>query len=294
MTSGETTEYWQNFWINMLPSSKPFDQPVEALKGFIAHINRFKPDNEVNQKEKDLINTIIHRGFDGFDPKRIWVSQNLERKIAEFLAEDSLRERLIATCHKIGLGQADQFYCVGTHTGCIWLSVRGGYMYYIMFNSNEQLYCISQAKFRAEEYEKYPFEIEPVFFDLEPIEKVLSEKVTEQEAMKRVNTGMTLVFMFLHFVDINEVTVAPGAKYKPAKYAPVKNNTKRPFIVADVNWSQPLEVKGHAVRGHYRMQPYGEKRTKVKLIYIEPFVKGTHIRRAGKDRLNDTNTENQP
>lgn len=70
------------------------------------------------------------------------------------------------------------------------------------------------------------------------------------------------------------------------KYEPVKNDSKIPFTVADVNWAfQTDRDTPFSVSGHYRLQRYGPGWQNAKLIYIEPFEKHGFHKKAGKDRF---------
>lgn len=72
-------------------------------------------------------------------------------------------------------------------------------------------------------------------------------------------------------------------KYKSAKGAAIKNLTQSDLLIADINWSYDVERNvPFSVSGHYRMQPCGPSRSKLKLIWVEAFQKKGYKRKAGK------------
>lgn len=87
------------------------------------------------------------------------------------------------------------------------------------------------------------------------------------------------ILTYLMFGEITE-------KYMPAKTKARKgltvifNNSKLNITFCDTLWKQRVCTEGFKVRGHFRLQPYGEKRGKVRLIWIEEFEKQGYNRKA--------------
>ena len=63
----------------------------------------------------------------------------------------------------------------------------------------------------------------------------------------------------------------------------VTNKAPFPITYLDCSWLKTIvRTEGFLVRGHFRLQPYGEGRLERKLIYIEPFQKHGYTRTAKK------------
>lgn len=61
----------------------------------------------------------------------------------------------------------------------------------------------------------------------------------------------------------------------------VTNKAPFPITYLDCSWLKTIvRTEGFLVRGHFRLQPCGEKRLERKLIYIEPFQKHGYTRTA--------------
>lgn len=58
------------------------------------------------------------------------------------------------------------------------------------------------------------------------------------------------------------------------------NNSKLNIIFCDTLWKQRISTEGFKVRGHFRLQPFGECMKKRKLIWIEEFEKKGYNRKA--------------
>lgn len=91
--------------------------------------------------------------------------------------------------------------------------------------------------------------------------------------------------MLLYFIDkcdIESVMVAPKQKVKiDGGYKFYNESGKSAIKVLDARWYRELIIKSpFAVTGHLRFQPYGEGRSKRKLIFIEPYEKKGYHRKA--------------
>ena len=96
------------------------------------------------------------------------------------------------------------------------------------------------------------------------------------------------ILAYLYYGDITTKFLIPKAKTKINSFSYFSNNTKIPITYVDSLWKQRISVDGFQVRGHFRMQPYGEGRTKRKLIWIEEFSKEGYNRRATKEIDNES------
>ena len=96
------------------------------------------------------------------------------------------------------------------------------------------------------------------------------------------------ILAYLYYGDITTKFLLPKAKIKINSFSYFSNNAKIPITYVDSLWKQRISVDGFQVRGHFRMQPYGEGRTKRKLIWIEEFSKEGYNRRATKEINNES------
>ena len=82
------------------------------------------------------------------------------------------------------------------------------------------------------------------------------------------------VITFLEMTDPTLKIVYPKSKIREG-FVTYKNHTNLPYTLVTTNWNQHVIRIGETdVRGHYRLQPYGEGRLKYKYIYIQPFKRG--------------------
>ena len=268
----------------MLNNHPHFTNPQATLQSLIDRTNAFPAHTPADQGEKQRTLSFFAEGFASYqNPKRMWLSENFLKKVHLFFEDSQNTQKLLNTCRKIGFSNFSTAYCLGSSGGMILINILHNSLYYVTYGETGALHTIGQATF-APEGSSLPFSINVFYYDRAASKFAVEEKEEDDRQMAMTtNVGVCLLLTFLHFVEVKEVVMAPGQKYRPAKYEPVKNLNKRDFTVVDVSWDQPVEVPGFAVKGHYRMQPFGEKRQKVKLIYIQPFMKEGYTRKAGKD-----------
>jgi hypothetical protein len=101
------------------------------------------------------------------------------------------------------------------------------------------------------------------------------------------------LLMFIEMTKTEVVKVAPQQKVVYGKGGDDKlfNDTglNNVFLV-NATWNKIIVVQGDfKVRGHFRVQPCGVGRKDYKLIWIEEFMKGSFVRRAGKEISNESN-----
>lgn len=84
---------------------------------------------------------------------------------------------------------------------------------------------------------------------------------------------------YLIFGEITEKNLPPNAKADIGG-ARFLNNSKLNVTFCDTLWKQRINIDGFKVRGHFRLQPHGEKSKKRKLIWIEEFEKQGYNRKA--------------
>lgn len=93
--------------------------------------------------------------------------------------------------------------------------------------------------------------------------------------------------VFLKYAEIETKHLPPKSKVKDGKKQH-KNETNSTVTILDSTWFTTL-VKSDAfkVRGHFRLQPYGEGRKERKLIWINDFQKSGYTAPARKLNNND-------
>ena len=93
---------------------------------------------------------------------------------------------------------------------------------------------------------------------------------------------------------IETVKISPQQKVKYGKGGDDKlfNDTMLNNVyMVNASWNRIIVVEGDfKVSGHFRVQPHGAGRKDYKLIWINEFTKGSFIRRAGKEIVNESNT----
>jgi hypothetical protein len=91
------------------------------------------------------------------------------------------------------------------------------------------------------------------------------------------------ILAYLYYGEITTKILNPKVKTKINSFSSFLNNSKFPITYVDSLWKQRICVNGFVVRGHFRMQPFGEARSKRKLIWIEGFSKDGYNRKATKE-----------
>ncbi len=88
---------------------------------------------------------------------------------------------------------------------------------------------------------------------------------------------------YLFYGDITMKKVLKKGTIKISSFSKFLNKSKYDIIYADSNWKQRVSSDGFKVRGHFRLQPFGKKLSKKKLIWIEEFNKDGYNRRATRE-----------
>ena len=103
-----------------------------------------------------------------------------------------------------------------------------------------------------------------------------------------------MIALFTKFGEIDKREFIQG-KTLPRRILP--NRAGQQTVVAQMktlssSWLNHVVVTGEVgVRGHFRLQPYGEGRSEVKLIYIKPHTRGGYSKAA--DRWREMPTEEE-
>ena len=101
--------------------------------------------------------------------------------------------------------------------------------------------------------------------------------------------------LFCHFAEITDEFVARPGSCKAREQAQTDdalvNDTHVNVRRLDVSYYKNIcRDEDFAVRGHFRMQPYGVGRTRRRLIYVDSFVKHGYHRCAGKITVGEFDT----
>lgn len=99
------------------------------------------------------------------------------------------------------------------------------------------------------------------------------------DAMSVIGDIFTLL-LFMKYCDLNTKVITPRKKevHIGTKYL---NETNRKIEILDSTWFTTIvRSDGFKVRGHFRMQPYGEGMTQKKLIWISDFEKSGYTKQA--------------
>lgn len=91
---------------------------------------------------------------------------------------------------------------------------------------------------------------------------------------------------YLTYGEITEKFIPAKSTVKVGNLTRLSNNTKYDVVYANSLWKTRISTEGFKVRGHFRLQPIGEKRTLRKLIFIEEFKKSGYNRKATKEIQN--------
>lgn len=104
----------------------------------------------------------------------------------------------------------------------------------------------------------------------------------EQEGIPEALDALALyAFMDIGEVFEEEVNLPAKRQGSQRKAKPVKSDWK---LLNSSYLKTSIRTEGFAVSGHFRLQPCGPGRSKVKLIFISPYEKNGYIRTAEKDK----------
>lgn len=96
------------------------------------------------------------------------------------------------------------------------------------------------------------------------------------------------ILAYLYYGDITTKVINPKSNVRLSSYSRFVNNSKFQITYVDSLWKQRISADGFKVRGHFRMQPFGEGRKKKKLIWVEEFSKDGYNRKATRELISKT------
>lgn len=101
--------------------------------------------------------------------------------------------------------------------------------------------------------------------------------------VKQIEEFVYKFLCFFYLTDNNEEIINAGRVYGTRKTGKISNDFNFPVTLVTSKWNTTtIRTESFGVRGHFRLQPFGEERSNYKLIFIEPFVKNGYKRTAGK------------
>lgn len=95
------------------------------------------------------------------------------------------------------------------------------------------------------------------------------------------------LLVYLSFGEITTKIIKTKNVLKTSSFTKFINNSKHDITFIDSLWSQRIKTDGFKVRGHFRLQPFGENLLKNKLIWIEEFAKEGYNRKATKELIKE-------
>lgn len=102
------------------------------------------------------------------------------------------------------------------------------------------------------------------------------------EDTKDIAPFIYALLCFIKLSDHDEIVVPAGSKHGTRKEGKLINSTKQPITIVNSRWNTTVRmIDSFPVRGHLRLQPYGEGNKLRKLIFIEPFTKNGYKRTYG-------------
>lgn len=118
-------------------------------------------------------------------------------------------------------------------------------------------------------------------FNIEKEDEKALQKFPQAASILNYENSVFVVQLltYLIFGEITEKHLPPKTQANVG-FTRFLNNSKLNITFCDTLWKQRINVDGFKVRGHFRLQPCGEKREKRKLIWIEEFEKQGYNRKA--------------
>lgn len=88
---------------------------------------------------------------------------------------------------------------------------------------------------------------------------------------------------FRQFVEVEEALTHPGQRALRGDKKSPRNSLDFPVKFLDCRFFRRVFVEGHLVSGHFKWQPYGSDRSARRYIFVEPYERIGHVRKATKE-----------
>jgi len=90
--------------------------------------------------------------------------------------------------------------------------------------------------------------------------------------------------------ELEYVVVKPKGRIGTRKNGKIANDSQTSIVVVDSSWNKVIiRTEGFSVSGHFRLQPCGKNRSKLKLVYVKPHQKSGYVRGAKRVAINGNN-----
>lgn len=90
--------------------------------------------------------------------------------------------------------------------------------------------------------------------------------------------------------ELEYVVVKPKGRIGTRKNGKIANDSQTSIVVVDSSWNKVIiRTEGFSVSGHFRLQPCGKNRSKLKLVYVKPHQKSGYVRGAKRIAINGNN-----
>jgi hypothetical protein len=123
------------------------------------------------------------------------------------------------------------------------------------------------------------FRIDYTIFWMDVERGAISWDYADEVMQNHINEFIQFI-CFIELGDIEVNVVMPKKHIGKTRKTKLLNESEIPIKVVGPKWNtQTLVVGPIEVTGHFRLQPYGKGWSKVKLIWIDPYQKGSYTRK---------------
>ncbi len=241
-----------------------------AQTGFIGNNRRI--DN-MNNPEYSIDSIILNSNLLRHNPKAkiIRVSKGII-DACKMIDIDSIRENIDQSNFEV---QSMFILLDNDRSGVIKVERFGSDISFILMSN---LDVVGKEKLKST-YNSYSFVSKS--FNIEKDDERALQKFPQAEIILNYENSVFVVQLLAYLIygEITEKHLPPKAQANVG-FTRFLNNSKLNITFCDTLWKQRINVDGFKVRGHFRLQPWGERREKRKLIWIEEFEKQGYNRRA--------------
>lgn len=231
---------------------------------------------QIDAMFKDTILTDTNKFYDFLNSLKFTFRQVNKR----YFITEPFREAIHTAAPKI---IKDNKLFTDIPTGCGILFTNTGFTVYLSNPTDKQIkllcYGFTRDTLTTYGYIDNDFNYGGVAFNLDGN----GQPINDTDFCVNYLNGILLGLWFIDNCEVDATIIAPKGKHRDAgiKYF---NESKSSFTVLNCNWFTDLiRDIPFRVKGHFRWQAHGEKKTKRKLIWIEEFEKSGYVRKAQKE-----------
>lgn len=227
--------------------TEEFVQATEAIKGL------------VGLSDEDRL-------FGNNSPKKVYVLTKKAKEVVDNIAVS----RLLPITRIQALLKTPRCICLSPGVAYfVWAHADTVKVIYFQTRLHEGQAFVSNAHFDLTKV----YELLEVFSDSEGEDRVA------RDGYKGAIQDLIRVLIFLELTEPEIIVVAAGKKHGQAPIGYSNSSASKIFIV-DSTWNKFIvRTEGFGVRGHFRLQPYGERSQELKLIWIDAFQKNGYVRK---------------